>query len=228
MKKIFHFLLSVAAASVTAILCCAVAFAACDAHQMDGGVITEQPTCERIGIVTYTCQNEGCDYSYVEKMGNLGHCYETGICVTCGEVDELYVPEETVEEPLVAQEAAELAESAEPQASANASASCADITPNWAPSSPITRTSLSRICSLICNSFVAMGKHLHRFLREKTRTESCPREMTLPPLFRKKIVSTCRERNLQVRAGKRSALFSYPMSIPSLWRKVNTFREKIF
>jgi len=118
MKKLFRFLTSAAAVTVTAVLCTCIAFAACDAHQMDSGVITEEPTCERIGIITYTCQNEGCGYSYVEKMGNLGHCFDAGCCITCGAIDELYIP--TADEEISV--ATEIRETAEQQTSVSASA----------------------------------------------------------------------------------------------------------
>lgn len=66
------------------------AFAVCSEHHMDGGVVTVEPTCTTIGILTYTCQNEGCDYSYTEKLGNLGHRYINGVCAVCGAAEEGY------------------------------------------------------------------------------------------------------------------------------------------
>ena len=57
---------------------------------MDGGVVTVEPTCTTIGIITYTCENEGCGYSYTEKIGNLGHRYVNGVCAVCGAVEEGY------------------------------------------------------------------------------------------------------------------------------------------
>ena len=98
MKTFFRLFAVCFAAFTAAVLFSVTAFAVCDNHRMDGGVITEQPTCERIGIITTSCLNEGCDYSYVEKMGNLGHRYENGICLNCGETDETYIPEKKPEE----------------------------------------------------------------------------------------------------------------------------------
>lgn len=54
------------------------AAAACEEHWMDEGVVTIEPTCSTIGIITYTCQNQDCDYSYTEKIGILEHPYTSG------------------------------------------------------------------------------------------------------------------------------------------------------
>ena len=84
------------AAAAAALLLAVTASAACTEHRMDGGVVTLEPTCETIGIVTYTCQNEGCGYSYTEKLGNLGHRFVDGVCVTCGAHEDGSGPEETL------------------------------------------------------------------------------------------------------------------------------------
>lgn len=84
------------AAAAVILLLTATASAACTEHRMDGGVVTLEPTCDTIGIITYTCRNEGCGYSYTEKLGNLGHRYVDGVCVTCGAHEDGTVPEETV------------------------------------------------------------------------------------------------------------------------------------
>lgn len=126
MKRFFRFLTVCFVAASAAVLFSTTAFAACDAHQMDSGIITEQPTCERIGIVTYTCLNDGCDYSYVEKMGNLGHHYENGLCTTCGSADPFYVPSEPIptESTPVSSPAPSVAPVPEPEPSA---------VPEWEP-----------------------------------------------------------------------------------------------
>lgn len=87
-------------AAVTAVFLLSVtAFAACEEHRPDGGVLTLEPTCELIGVITYTCQNEGCSYSFTEKIGNLGgHRYVNGVCANCGGYEEGYIPEEPLPE----------------------------------------------------------------------------------------------------------------------------------
>ena len=42
---------------------------------MDGGVVTLEPTCDTIGIITYTCQNEGCGYTTYVEIPRLVHWY---------------------------------------------------------------------------------------------------------------------------------------------------------
>lgn len=128
MKKVFKAFAAIAASVAVTVLCSSVAFAACDEHRMDSGVITDQPTCELIGIVTYTCQNEGCDYSYVEKMGNLGHSYDHGVCLTCGEVDEYYVPEDDAQEETIPAAPSQIPE--EPEAEVSASSG---VQHDWEP-----------------------------------------------------------------------------------------------
>lgn len=90
MKKGFRCWLAAAAAAAAAILLSTAAAAVCEEHRMDGGVVTVEPTCTTIGIITYTCENEGCGYSYTEKIGNLGHRYVNGVCAVCGAVEEGY------------------------------------------------------------------------------------------------------------------------------------------
>lgn len=41
--------------------------------------ITTQPTCEKTGIRTYTCQRETCNHSYTESVKALGHSYTNSI-----------------------------------------------------------------------------------------------------------------------------------------------------
>ena len=46
-------------------------------------------TCTTVGYTLYTCN---CGYSYTtDEVAALGHSYENGICVTCGEADPDYV-----------------------------------------------------------------------------------------------------------------------------------------
>ena len=82
------------AAATVILLLTAAASAVCTEHRMDGGTVTLEPTCDTIGIITYTCQNEGCGYSYTEKLGNLGHRYVDGVCITCGAHEDGTVPEQ--------------------------------------------------------------------------------------------------------------------------------------
>ncbi len=58
------------------------AFAVCTEHDFDNGVITLEPTCDTIGIITYTCRN--CGAQTTAKVGNLGHHYVDGVCSICG------------------------------------------------------------------------------------------------------------------------------------------------
>ena len=37
-------------------------------HDLDDGVVTEEPTCTEEGLKTYTCQREGCGYTETEKI----------------------------------------------------------------------------------------------------------------------------------------------------------------
>jgi len=99
MRRVFRSLLAIAAAAAAALLLPVSAAAECSVHQFDNGEIVEAPTCETIGVTVYTCQNEGCGYSYAEKIGNLGHRYSQGICLTCGSADPFYVPGDEPELP---------------------------------------------------------------------------------------------------------------------------------
>ncbi len=47
-------------------------------HNYDEGVITTKPTCEADGVVTYTCQNDGCDSKYTVDIPATGHNYDNG------------------------------------------------------------------------------------------------------------------------------------------------------
>ena len=114
------------AAAAAALLLAVTASAACTEHRMDGGTVTLEPTCETIGIVTYTCQNEGCGYSYTEKLGNLGHRFVDGVCVTCGAHEDGSGPEETLavfeKTPAVSPTAAREPETIQPVAALAAAA----------------------------------------------------------------------------------------------------------
>ena len=66
-------------------------------HDYDAGVVTA-PTCTEEGYTTYTCQNEGCDHSYVDaQVAALGHTggeavIENKVAATCkaeGSYDEV-------------------------------------------------------------------------------------------------------------------------------------------
>jgi len=113
LKKPFFRLL---AAALAVFLLSASAFAVCSEHRMDSGAVTLEPTCDLIGVITYACQNDGCDYAYTEKLGNLGHRYEDGICQTCGGYEEGYVPAEPAPEtpPVVLKAPAAAAPVSEP------------------------------------------------------------------------------------------------------------------
>ena len=60
-------------------------------HDYDDGVVTTEPTCEKAGVKTYTCERKGCNHSYTEEMAALGHLDENGdnICDRCNEGEEL-------------------------------------------------------------------------------------------------------------------------------------------
>ncbi|MEA4965951.1 MAG: hypothetical protein VB055_09045 [Oscillospiraceae bacterium] len=106
MRKLFVMVFAVLAALLLSLTASAV----CTEHDMDEGVVTTEPTCTTIGIITYTCRNEGCGYSYTEKIGNLGHRFVNGVCTVCGAVDESYVPETEPEtQPETAAEESETA-----------------------------------------------------------------------------------------------------------------------
>ncbi len=71
-------------------------------HDYDDGVVTIQPTCTEMGVMTYTCLREGCDHSFTEEIPANGHteeiipaqdatCTEDGLtegkkCSICGEI----------------------------------------------------------------------------------------------------------------------------------------------
>lgn len=61
----------------------------CDEHNMDSGIVTDEPTCTESGEITYTCQN-GCGHSYTEELNANGHSFEEiranyMECTVCGE-----------------------------------------------------------------------------------------------------------------------------------------------
>jgi len=60
-------------------------FAACSEHTPDAGSIKLEPNCNTIGVIEYNCLD--CGETYTQKMGNLGHDYENGVCTRCGEAD---------------------------------------------------------------------------------------------------------------------------------------------
>ncbi len=47
-------------------------------HNYDDGVVTKKATCEDTGVVTYTCQNSGCDSKYTVDVPATGHNYDNG------------------------------------------------------------------------------------------------------------------------------------------------------
>ena len=65
-------------------------------HSYNDGVVTTEPGCTTTGVKTFTCT--GCADSYEESIPALGHSYEEGKCVRCGEADPDYVPEITTPE----------------------------------------------------------------------------------------------------------------------------------
>lgn len=52
-------------------------------HDYDEGTVTTAPTCAQNGILTHCCSR--CDACYTEEILALGHEYENGICLNCGE-----------------------------------------------------------------------------------------------------------------------------------------------
>lgn len=50
-------------------------------HSYDNGVVTLEPTCEADGVVTFTCQNSGCDDTYTTAIPAIGHNYDNGTVV---------------------------------------------------------------------------------------------------------------------------------------------------
>lgn len=50
-------------------------------HNYDDGVETTKATCEADGVITYTCQNEGCSDSYTIGIPATGHKYDDGTVV---------------------------------------------------------------------------------------------------------------------------------------------------
>ncbi len=90
--------------------------------------------------------------------------------------------------------------------------------PTCFPSMSMTRTSLSRICSLTCSSLMAMDKHLHHCLtvkNHKTRAAYTARVNTQLSLKGKGI--SLSERNPEARTGKRSALFYRVIITDCFW-----------
>ena len=51
-------------------------------HNYDNGVVTLEPACEAEGVVTFTCQNSGCDNSYTTAIPAIGHNYDNGTVVS--------------------------------------------------------------------------------------------------------------------------------------------------
>ena len=63
-------------------------------HQFD--VVGTDATCTQGGYNTFTCTM--CGYTYEEPIqGPLGHVYENGVCVRCGEADPNYNPDTPTE-----------------------------------------------------------------------------------------------------------------------------------
>ena len=60
-------------------------------HVHDYESVVTEPTCTEGGFTTYTCR---CGDSYVsDETEPLGHAFENGTCIRCGEKDPDYVPE---------------------------------------------------------------------------------------------------------------------------------------
>ncbi len=47
-------------------------------HNYDSGVITTDPTCDTDGVMTYTCQREGCTASYTKPIPATKHNFDSG------------------------------------------------------------------------------------------------------------------------------------------------------
>ena len=52
-------------------------------HAYDAGVVTTPATCEKAGVMTYTCAR--CGHVKTEAIPALGHNYENGVCTNCGQ-----------------------------------------------------------------------------------------------------------------------------------------------
>ena len=66
-------------------------------HDMDGGVVTKEPTCTDAGVRTYSCQRTGCNHTETEAISALGHKPKSAVkeneiaetCTTVGFYDEV-------------------------------------------------------------------------------------------------------------------------------------------
>ena len=59
----------------------------CNHNNFDAGV-THAPNCTEKGYILYTCQTEGCTYSYKANVVNAnGHNFVSGTCTVCGEAE---------------------------------------------------------------------------------------------------------------------------------------------
>ncbi len=65
-------------------------------HEYDEGVVTTEPTCTENGVLTYTCQREGCGHSYTEVVKAKGHTDEDNDYI-CDDCDEELCTEHTEE-----------------------------------------------------------------------------------------------------------------------------------
>jgi len=55
------------------------------------GAVTTEPTCTETGVMTYTCDVEGCENpTYTEEIAATGHNWVDGACSVCGEVATFY------------------------------------------------------------------------------------------------------------------------------------------
>ena len=50
-------------------------------HSYDAGVVTVNPDCENDGVMTYTCQHDGCGDSYTKPIVALGHNMDNGTVI---------------------------------------------------------------------------------------------------------------------------------------------------
>lgn len=91
MKKMLRGLCAFAAVLCLFLAAAVPVSASCSEHSFNAGVVTLEPSCDTIGIITYTCS--ACGFQVTEKIGNLGHRFENGVCLECGVREDGGVPE---------------------------------------------------------------------------------------------------------------------------------------
>ena len=57
-------------------------------HNYDSGVITTDPTCDADGVMTYTCQREGCTASYTKPIPATKHNFDAGKVISAPTCEE--------------------------------------------------------------------------------------------------------------------------------------------